>query len=491
MSSLNSGYELDNNVIGVKEVEEGQQPPQPLEDLAGSEDTLVAIESGIIDLSDLADSIQEAGGMSQDFAMEALRIVPGVLSATPKHFSMSPTATRLKISLEEIHAGVWALIAAAVAAVIAIIYKIYRWISGDSTDGEKGDSGAAFVKAEKSLAQDAADVKDYAEATAETEDAIKRGSDLMRQGIELSDAGLQGLDKSAASAAQQKKIRYTDFDHLIAKLFVEGNKFEAAKRFLESGDPYFHDVITYGAYTKMAEDAGDALLLLKSALETKVRALDELIKEDINSTSATAQWKHNQTLDNDVIKKPIELTFRGQKMDMEGVAKALRIQKEGVGNQHPTERINFNTLFQRTSSIYKKPVNIKIFQALRESMVFINALESKIEHMQSKTANVNHDGHPGSGSEGVAVRVREALHALLKDVYGYGHLAHELKFYAMNVNYLAKEAQGFGTAVVLQITKALKHDGERVPDEWQAVLRDLQTQLEHLRDVYQKSRRRT
>ena len=490
MSSLNSGYELDNQNVGVKEVEEGQAAPQPLEDIVDSEDTLVALENSIIDLSDLADSIESAGGMTQDFAMEALRIVPNVLSATPKHFSLSPTATRLKVSLEEIHAGVWALIAAAVAAVITIIYKIYRWIAGDSTDGDKGDSTVAFTKAEAALTQDLNDVKDYAEATAATEDAIKRGSDLLRDGIELSDVGLHDLDKATASAAQSKKIRYTDFDHLIAKLFVEGNKFEASKRFLESGNPYYHDVITYGPYTKMAEDAGDALLLVKSALETKIRALDELIKEDINSTSATAQWKHNKTLDSDIITKPIELTFRGNKMDMEGVAKALRVQKEGVGNQKPTERINFNTLFQRTSSIYKKPVNIKIFTALKESMLYIHQLESKIEQMQSKSANVNHDGQPGSASEGVAVRVREALQGVLKDVYGYGHLAHELKFYAMNVNYLAKEAQGFGTAVVRQITKAMKMDGERVPDEWQGVLRDLDTQLEHLQNVYQKSRRR-
>ena len=491
MSSLNAGFELDNELpnFGDGSVEEDMLPPTIL-DLSEDGEAVTALENSIIDLQDLANDIEQAEGMSRDFAMEALRICPNVLSASPNHFTLSPSATRLKVSLEEISTGVWALIAAAAAAIIGVIYKVFKWLSGDKTEGGSGNTGEAAKTAEATLTNNLGNVKEYAEATQGAATTIQDATVVLRAGIEVSDAALSGVKPADAPKAQQRPIKYTSFDNLIGKLLTDDNKYEHAKKFLESGDPVFHDIITHGPYTKICEEGGDALVMLRDAINTKLKLLEEILKDDIHSSTVTAQWKHNQSLDNPVLNTPIKLKFRNHEMSMDEIARQIRIVKEGTENQRPTERINFDTLFQRMASVYKKPTNIKIFTALRDSTIDVAKLEHGIEAMQRKTNNLSQDGNAGSASTGVAVRLRQCMLALGKDLYGYAHLAQELKFHAMHTNYLSKEALGFGTEIVRKITHAMRMDGQRVPPEWEKVVDDLGKQLEHLRDAYRKDRRK-
>lgn len=478
--SLNSGFELDDDVVGFEEDAVQLLEPFSADDQA---QMLVTLEARLIDLQDLAEEIEATQGMSQDFAMEALRILPDVLSAKPSHFSKSPSATRLKVSLEEITTGVWALIAAAAAAIIGIIYKLYKWIAGDkSSDGEANAAGisAAADKGEKEMEKQKEVAEATSEALVEAADSVKdAAAELHGKGIEISDKAIQGQ----RSAEGDKKVRYTDFDHLIEKLLTDTNKYELAKKFLESNDPLFHDIIKVGEYTKMAEDAGVALLTLKDAIETKLKLLEGILKNDLNSHRAVDEWKNNETLESPKLKEVIQLKFKGSMVPIDQVAKQLRDVKEKTMAKKVSERINFDKLFERMASVYKKPTNMEIFESLRLSIITTAKLEERIEKMNDLSNNLAHDGQPGSASSGVAVRIRQVVLTLGKDVYGYAALANELKYYAMHSQYLAREALGFGLEVVRKIDHAMKMDGEEVPEVWKKVLKDLDKHLAHLRDV--------
>ena len=482
MSGLNDGFALDDEEPVGTHPEPVEPPPQPLEDIVKSDDMMAAIENSIIDLEDLAVDISTAEGMTQDFALEAMRIVPGILSAPKEHFTLSPSATRYKVSLEEIDKGIWGLIAAAVVAVLALIYKIYKWLAGDKSESGKGSPEAAVaslgnqIDANKRIGQIAEDVSDD----------IKKAEDVLRDGINVSDASLSGLEKAKATAAQNKLNRYSSFDQLIGKLLTDDGRYEHAKKFLEANDPFFHDVINRGDYTKICEDAADAMLQLKDAVKQKVALLKEIVVDDVYSMQATTSWKNHKQLDSGRFTDPILIKFRGEEMTMEMVAKAVRNQKEKTEGSKVSGRINFDQLFNRCASIYKKPTNQHILEVLQTSVAEAVEIQKEIDYLQVRSSNLAHDGRPGHTSEGVAVRVRQAVLGLGKDLYGYGHLMHELRFYVMNVNYLATEAVGFGLEIVRKISHAMRLDGEEVPQEWQSAQASLRANLEAMRTLHRQ-----
>lgn len=488
MSGLNDGFELEGDKTQF--VEDATPILEPFT-VDGDAEMLVTLENRIIDLQDLATDIENAQGMTQDFAIEALRILPDVLSASPKHFSKSPSMTRLKISMEEMDKGVWALIAAAVVAVIAIVYKIFKWLSGDkSSDGASGGgsggASAAAGKAEAKLDENIRTAEATSKAVEGAADAVHEGTQHLHSNpVSLTGAAVKGNKPGESGSGDDKAYTYNDFDQLIAKFLTDGNKFDHAKKFLESDDPIFADIIKSGEYSKLAADAGDALLSLQDVLDTKVKALEEILREDIHSNEMIDEWKHNKALDNPVLMEPIELKFRGSKVSMEDISRQLRTVKEKVQASKSHERINFDKLFQRMHEVYKKPVNMNIFTALKGSVRSVAKMEERMAAMQKLTDNLAHDGNAGSASAGgVAVRVRQVILTLGKDTYAYAILAHELKFYAMHSEYLAKEAMGFGTEVVRKIVHAMRMDGQDVPKEWDKLLKELDKQLHTLREAF-------
>jgi hypothetical protein len=488
VSGLNDGFELEGDKT---QFVEGAEPLLEPFSVDGDAIDIVTLENRIIDLQDLADEIRDVDGMTQDFAMEALRILPDVLSASPKHFSKAPSMTRLKISMEEIEKGVWALIAAAVVAVIAIVYKIFKWLSGDkSSDGASGGgsggAGAAATKAEGKLDENIRTAEATSKAVEGAAEAVHEGTQHLHSNpVSLTGAAVKGNKPGASGAGDDKPYTYNDFDQLIAKFLTDGNKFDHAKKFLESDDPIFHDIISAGEYSKMAADAGDALLSLQDVLDTKVKLLEEILREDIHSNEMVDEWKHNKALDNPALMEPIELKFRGNKVSMEEISRQLRTMKEKIQSKKAHERINFDKLFQRMHEVYKKPVNMNIFTSLKGSIRVVAKMEEKMASMQKLTDNLAHDGNAGSASAGgVAVRIRQVILTLGKDTYAYAILAHELKFYAMHSEYLAKEALGFGTEVVRKIVHAMRMDGQEVPKEWDKLLKDLDKQLHTLREAF-------
>jgi hypothetical protein len=97
---------------------------------------ITSLENRITDLFYLADDIQNASGMNQSFAMEAEKLLPGFGGVPIGYYTVDTSATRYKVAVEELSAGIWALIAAAITAVAAMIYKFIKYVFGK--DSEKG-----------------------------------------------------------------------------------------------------------------------------------------------------------------------------------------------------------------------------------------------------------------------------------------------------------------------------------------------------------------
>lgn len=161
--SLNAGNELDNEEL-FGEVTPGEMP-----DFDGEIKLVTAFEHRIEDLERLAESIEQTGGMNQNFAMEAERILPGFLheKAPLGYYSKDTSATRLRVSMEEITKGMWALIAAGVAAALALVVKLISWFRGRGKDGDAagGGGGGDRAEAHEKASDTAAEIKRVMETT--------------------------------------------------------------------------------------------------------------------------------------------------------------------------------------------------------------------------------------------------------------------------------------------------------------------------------------
>jgi hypothetical protein len=77
--------------------------------------------------------------LTLSLAMEGDQLM-GSTSMVKLHFDAS-RGGKYAVAMEEVSAGMWALIAAAVAAVVALIYKVCKWIGGGSFGGGSGGGG--------------------------------------------------------------------------------------------------------------------------------------------------------------------------------------------------------------------------------------------------------------------------------------------------------------------------------------------------------------
>lgn len=252
MSSLNAGLELENEEL-FEEPEAGQLP-----DLEADVKLITSFEHRFEDLGRLADDIQRSGGMNQNFAMEAERLSPGFLSEQVPlgYYSKDTSATRLKVSLEEISKGMWALIAAGIAAALALVYKLIKWFTGRGDDGESTGGGSSGVSSGHEHASATADELQHIMKTA--------GKDKTEDG--------DSLHNVAGDLAIRR-------DTHIYKFLREQN--EAVSEIL-SGKQLQHEVVT------AAKDFNRCIGLFRG----KFVAFSKAMAEDMSSDEATI---NNQT----------------------------------------------------------------------------------------------------------------------------------------------------------------------------------------------------
>jgi hypothetical protein len=276
--SLNAGNELDDNPAPIITAKESDIDA----DLKGISDSVTALESVFKDIAYLHLDIKKSGGMNQSFAMEAIAVIPNFGDNTPVgYYSKDLSATRLKVSLEEISKGMWAIIAAIAAAVIAAVYKLYKWITGGSKESTPEDVVAKCESTEKALESVPAITTDLQAAAEEIKSELSNGEVVVpdKNGKDIKITNLQMvLDNVVSEHVLEKFHRVLNVKKLYIIDFMKHGKYSQAVEAAAKGVPtaLMFTVENYkrlDEIIKLAEqnkfDEADALLLQMAGLEKK------------------------------------------------------------------------------------------------------------------------------------------------------------------------------------------------------------------------------
>jgi len=150
--SLNAAFygtydeEDDSPLLQDSDFFETPTVPGEFPTLREDRDFIAVIESRIEDVSYLVQSIQNAGGMSKQFALEALEVAEDFPKVPIGAYSTLPTATRYKVSLESLIDSIGKGFKKLVEFIRKLIRRVILWIRGDAVSGDVSDS--QFRKAE-------------------------------------------------------------------------------------------------------------------------------------------------------------------------------------------------------------------------------------------------------------------------------------------------------------------------------------------------------
>ena len=151
------------------------EPGEPSDELKlGDENAaLEAVFEVLGHLEQLQTDIRDAGGMTQQFAMEAQQLLVVFDRDTPlAYYTKNPSRTRLAVANEEINKGMWAAIAAGVAALLAVVYKVVRWLMGSSSSDSAPASSSASSSNKTPTEQAKEVVKEATEVAKEAPEAV-------------------------------------------------------------------------------------------------------------------------------------------------------------------------------------------------------------------------------------------------------------------------------------------------------------------------------
>lgn len=154
----------------------------------GLKEVAIALEQSLARLDGIADRMEAVRGVSQSMALEAQQVMPGFLNQKRPvgYFTVAPSATQYRVSLEEISKGMWAAIAVGIAAAFtAVVGLIMALVGGDSSSKSAGGGGGKAPPLEKAIenVEKVTEVVAQSEAAAEViqhtrehtvDDAIKK-----------------------------------------------------------------------------------------------------------------------------------------------------------------------------------------------------------------------------------------------------------------------------------------------------------------------------
>lgn len=154
---------------------------QYTEMVSEAEQSLISLEDVLNSLSEIREDVIASNSICKTQAASMESVCPGILPRTApvNSFTAIPSATNLKIALEEIDKKKAGIVAAIVIAVGAFLYKLWRWIGGKSDDAPKSfESTAAKIdaveQADKAAEQAVADLKSKQVNVAELEREVAK-----------------------------------------------------------------------------------------------------------------------------------------------------------------------------------------------------------------------------------------------------------------------------------------------------------------------------
>jgi len=448
--SLNVGNELD------EEKDEGIfiEPFEILSvlDITDEGDLVASLEARIDDLFYLADDIQKAIGMNQSFALEAEKLLPGFGGVPIGYYTKDTTATRYKVSLEEITKGIWALIAGVIVAIIGVIIKIFSFFSGKKEGGTSKD------------AQDNIDnaIKDVDETTS----SINSANELMHEADSLlSNAKLTLLDGDGNA------FQCTSLQLAVDKLLTNEERYRRAKEFLDFKNPIHYDLITFGTYTKDAILLGERLRSINDIFKIKVDAINDAIRSNIGSSLVAEDFQNLRKLNK--VNTPIEFSIYGRTMSLREATVHLRDVRNALMDKEVSKDVNFDTLFSSILHVYSGSKIKHILTEVKNSLSTLADIQKHLDNMEGILRNLSTDGTPGAVTVDIGRLIQDTVKTLSSDLISFKELYAEISRFADDLKDLSNRAIGISIEVISKITSEMHKNDQTVPEGWQKVADDL------------------
>ncbi|EKD22681.1 MAG: hypothetical protein ACD_84C00012G0002 [uncultured bacterium] len=266
--SLNAGNELPGEPVVEPSNELLTTTPNISVDIKALTVAETALENAINDLAYLADSIKTASGMNQQFAMEAEKIVPGFGGVPIGFYTKDTTATRYKVTLEEISGQMWAMIIAASIALVALLAKLISWLFSDSKKDEDGGSS-------KRVTQDTIKKQEgYSEKIKSVIPTVSTGhNELINMVLSEINKTDSESNKKATDFAHQEN---TSIDGILAYYIARDGAESQLAKTIEERDPIFHDFMHRGEYFKLMHSFENKIPEVRKMVEELITNLNKL-----------------------------------------------------------------------------------------------------------------------------------------------------------------------------------------------------------------------
>lgn len=253
----------DDNL--VKDTDFFKEPIDPGEVPELREDVkiIATIESDIKSVQYLLDDIKKSGGMSQSLALEAANFSEDIKATPLGFYTVEPTSTRLKISVESLLESIKNGLKKIIEFIRECIRKAIAWVAGLF---KKKITDKDFEKVKQKLdIQEESDLKAWQGIVSH----MGKINDVLREYDEP--AFIERLIETTDLTREQ--IVNLDFSDLVRKSAVVN------KLFTEP-DPFMYDIIFMGPYITLIKELIIGFKFLESELRLKFDNLEHLLEEE-------------------------------------------------------------------------------------------------------------------------------------------------------------------------------------------------------------------
>jgi hypothetical protein len=451
LGSLNEGAELDD--------EEELESPQIFYEVVDDSEALkeiISMEDNIQGLIYVLRDLKTSSGMTQSIALEAHKFIPDFDDNTPiGYYTKMPSATRYKVSMEALHKGIWAAIAAMSAIVIGIIAKIFKYFGDDKK------------KAEKKLAKAIQVSDDIPVVLSKIGRMVETGDDLLK------DAKPKLMDNDG------KEFKGDSFDAIIKAYYPHDAHNGSARKFLKATDPVFFDIINNGKYSQAV-----------SSLVKYIGPIDEAINQKLDIVTKMMSMKlygegpEKEAFLSSVDKvESLTIRYEGNDMTLLEVSREIaRLQREVINSQ-TTKDINFDRLFGTMSDAFKNKDMGRLLTHIKKSTPLLLKLERKLEDLQQFSRNLGEESSSQYASEEIAHHIRSTVSAIAADIAGLHKLIADITEYATAMETLAIQSVALATSIIRRTMVELHKNKQEIPKEWENLIARVKEQ----RDIIDSS----
>jgi hypothetical protein len=448
----------------VETVGTGQPPPEYAEE----SEMIAALESQFLDFQYLFDDIKGAGGMCQQLAMEAHKLVPEFREKYPVgYFTKEPSATLYRPALEELHEGIWALIGAATIAVMAAIWKFVSWLrgrKGENIDvGKSSGGGGSTPPTPEKVKEQVAEVKKETEARKDATVQNAATMEKLAETAKATEAEVKNIkpDEPKEGAPKAADVPQS-FDQMAYTLLERGNATRQME-VLKMSQPEQYDIIKRGRWTEMMLSLGPIITSMEAVVQQRVQTLEHILGQDLASGDPMKMKQTTSLLE----KVQASIPTPGTKYkDLEALSKALSDEKAMMSHNTIKEHMKIITTSEHLAHLVKSEPYLRLLDCkvrFTEQLGQLHAIQFRIHELSQKT-----DSHSGQGvGSGVphelASKFGQALRALNSDVMHLIRLQGNIENFVRHVEALITQLDSVYELVYHRLKPYLKETASQAP----------------------------